>query len=74
MHFAAQYGDEGVITLLHSFNVDIDVNQADNKGITPIVITETLQHDSPVTFLWGLGASMPTDDMELKTVDDVVDF
>ena len=49
-------------------------SQADNDGTTPIVAAAALHHDSTVTFLRGLGASMPTDEMELKTVDDVVEF
>ena len=98
MHYAAEYGHEGVITLLH-YGADVnhadnygstphgyegiivrlhslgaDVNQADTDGTTPIVAAAAFLHDSAVTFLQGLGASIPTDEMELKTVDDVVDF
>lgn len=57
-----------------SIPLALTFSQADNDGTTPIVAAAAFLHDSAVTFLQGLGASMPTDEMELKTVDDVVEF
>ena len=69
---AAKEGNEDAIMLLHSFGAD--VNQANNYGSTPILEAAANHHDSVVTLLRGLGVSIPTEDLNLVTVDDVVKF
>mmetsp|Transcript_149 Transcript_149/g.187 ORF Transcript_149/g.187 Transcript_149/m.187 type:complete len:702 (+) Transcript_149:221-2326(+) len=69
---AAQQGHEGVVTSLLSHGAD--VNKANNNGITPIVQAIYKKNNEVVRLLRAFGASIPTEELDLDTVDDVVNF
>eukprot|EP00957_Ditylum_brightwellii_P050797 3851405-Ditylum_brightwellii.AAC.1 len=72
LFLAAQEGHQEVAALLLSNGADI--NRCDDDGVTPLTVAITLKHDGVESILRAAGASMPTDKMDLKTVDDVLSF
>ena len=71
--YAAQEGRDDTISLLYSLGGSA-TGGAGGNGQTPLSRAISNQHRSTVTLLRGLGATLPTEQLDLVTVADVVNF
>mmetsp|Transcript_31901 Transcript_31901/g.42416 ORF Transcript_31901/g.42416 Transcript_31901/m.42416 type:complete len:588 (+) Transcript_31901:147-1910(+) len=69
---AAQRGLQEVAALLLSNGAD--TNKPNNEGLTPVLMAIWKQNDEVESLLRAAGASIPTDEMDLETVEDVVSY
>eukprot|EP00957_Ditylum_brightwellii_P061663 4679071-Ditylum_brightwellii.AAC.1 len=72
LFMAAQNGYCDIVDLLLSNGADID--KPDSSGLTPVCAAIFKQYDEVESLLRAAGASTPTDEMDLETVEDVVLF
>eukprot|EP00957_Ditylum_brightwellii_P085920 6536582-Ditylum_brightwellii.AAC.1 len=69
---AAQEGHCDTVSLLISNGADVE--KQNNYGVTPVLKAISFQKNEVESLLRAAGASLPTDKMDLETVEDVALF